>query len=159
MGGLHVVFDEMSEQRALQPPLRIRLGMSGDGTEVGDDSPSQGQRGILAVELRTHQVEVHYQPLLVFHNLGCDSHPFQILGLPISLVVYDKRHLCWHTLFHHVIGQWVIAEDVSLQEISQVKVGRGVHHDVYRCYLSCHQDAGIGVGVGKGASDGIGHWR
>ena len=143
MGGLHLVVGEVAKQRACQPPLGVHLRVGGYGAEVIGDSLSERQGGITTVYLRADQFEIDKQALLILNNLGLLRHHIHVCGIAVALVVDKQCKLGRYGLFN-LLRQRVVAIDIALHEVSQVKLWRWFHgecdgRECARCFKTCER--------------------
>ena len=90
MGGSYVVIGEVSEQRALDPPLCIAGAMCWNGSEVGGYASAQSQGLLLSVELAAHEFELYLESLFVIYDFRLvGGHPY-IGSIAIAQVVDEQ---------------------------------------------------------------------
>ena len=128
--------------------------MGRNGTKVGRNGLTEGQRLVLSVELRTQELEVDEQTFLVVDNLRLVGHHLHVGGIAITLVVDDECKLRrLHRL--NLLRQCIVTHDVALHEVSQVEFGRRLHRQRDWIELASHLKTRIRIYVAECTAKGV----
>ena len=152
---LDIVVGEMTQKRRLQPPLGVRLRVRRNGAKLGRYALAQAQHLLLTVQLRAHELEINEQPLLVLNNLRLLRHHAHVRSVAVALVIDDDRKLGGNHRLHGILRQRVVAVDVALHEVRQVKFRRRLHRQRHRVEIASHLKARIGVDVRQRTAKGV----
>ena len=147
MGSLHLVVEEVAEQRRGKPPLRIRGTLCGDGAEVSRHAAAQCQSLVAAVDLTAQQFKVDEQSLLVVHYLRLMGGHAHIGSIAVAHIVDEQCKLSGYHRLYHVLRERVVAQDVALHKVDEVELRRRLHGEGDGLQVARHDQSGVGVGV------------
>ena len=91
---------------------------------------------------------------LVLDDLGLLRHHADVRGIAIALVVDDDGELAGNYGLDG-LGERIIAIEVSLHEVGQVKLGTWFHGERHGVELARHLEVGVRILITKRAAEGI----
>ena len=130
--------------------------MGRDGAEVGGYGLAHSQRLLLSVQLRRDKFEVDVESLLVLDNLGLLGDHAHVGGIAVALVVDEDGKLTGNHGFD-LLSQGIVAIEVALHEVGEVKFGRRLHRERHGIKFACHLQAAVGVDVAQCTAERVVH--
>ena len=147
-----LVGDEMSEQRAGEPPFTHARAT---GLDIAERNLLQAELPFVAVERGSVHGEIDSQALFIFYNLGFGGFQQHVLGHARATVMDNHTQFCRDDRLYPIFSQWIVAKDIALHEVVDVQIGTRIHHNIHRIEVVGHARAREGIDKTERTAEGV----